>query len=469
MQKAALKTETSDYLSGLITKWVGATVFYALVALVALAAIPYGTVDPLWIAVFECAVFGLAILFIIEVAINLRPGLSSFRLALPLLALVAYAFIQTLSFGASRSPLGQVWQAFSADPFETRRWAIKMLATILLGAMLLRYTNSLRRLRLLVGLILIMGAASALFGLFRQTTQRGKGFLFLSRLQPEMGYAQFINKNHFAFLAEMVLGLTLGLLISRSVKKESKLIYLSVSLPLWTALVLSNSRGGIFSMLCQLLFLAMLWSMTGSEPQRRAFRLERLKSSWPIRILLLCSLLAFSLVGTIWMGGDPLVSRLEAVSGEISSAEGSHVGTSRLEIWRSTWSLIKEHPVTGVGFGGYWATIPQYHQASGEATPQEAHNDYLELMASGGIIGLLLVIWFLLALIFRVRKVWATATGYRRAALMGALTGIFGVALHSLFDYGLHIAVNALLLTALVVIATVEVKAAETASETSRL
>ncbi|MBD0370064.1 MAG: O-antigen ligase family protein [Pyrinomonadaceae bacterium] len=445
-----------------MSRRAGAIVFYALLVLIPLTAIPYGTVDPLWEALFECVVFALAIIYILEVAVDGKIDSGSVGLILPLLLFVAYALIQTLPLGSgNQSPaVTEMWYAISADPFQTRRWAVKVLALILAGAMLFRYTNTERHLRLLVYTILLTGTASALFGIFRQSTQRAKGFLFLSGLQPEFGYAQFINKNHFAFLAEMALGLTLGALISREVRRERKLIYLTVSLPLWAALILSGSRGGIFSLLGQILFLVMMWTMAGRTARlgiSHRLQLDRLKGAWPVRLLLLCGLLAFILIGTIWMGGDPLVSRLESVQGEINQTESSEQGTSRREIWRSTWMLIKEHPVTGVGFGGYWTAIPQYHMASGEATPQEAHNDYLELLASGGFIALLPATWFLVAFLRRVRKVWKTSVGYPRAAQLGALTGIFGVALHSMVDFGLHITSNALTFTALLVIASTDI------------
>jgi phosphotransferase system glucose/maltose/N-acetylglucosamine-specific IIC component len=61
----------------------------------------------------------------------------------------------------------------------------------------------------------------------------------------------------------------------------------------------------------------------------------------------------------------------------------------------------------------------------------------------------------------RARKVWVTTAGYPKAASLGALTGIFGVALHSLVDFGLHITINALLFTTLIVITTVGIKAKE--------
>jgi hypothetical protein len=35
---------------------------------------------------------------------------------------------------------------------------------------------------------------------------------------------------------------------------------------------------------------------------------------------------------------------------------------------------IKDHPVAGVGFGGYWIAITRYHRASGETTPPLANS-----------------------------------------------------------------------------------------------
>jgi putative inorganic carbon (HCO3(-)) transporter len=130
-----------------------------------------------------------------------------------------------------------------------------------------------------------------------------------------------------------------------------------------------------------------------------------------------------------------------------------------VDIWRATVELIKDHPLVGVGFGGYWTAIPQYHNASGAYTPQQAHNDYLEIMASGGVIGFALFLWFVVLLLNRARKVLLDGDPLRRAACLGAVVALFGVAVHSLFDFGLHITINSALFVALVVIATVEVPA----------
>jgi putative inorganic carbon (hco3(-)) transporter len=440
---------------------LSAIVFYALLLVILLIPIPYGAADPWWEAALESVIFGLAIISFIEFSIN--PDVKSLPLALaaPLLALIAFAFFQTLLPGHQvESSAGvQIWRAISADPLATRLWALKMSAFMLMGLMLARYTSSVRRLKWLIGVIAIVGVGSALFGIFRQTTQRHDGFLIFNRLTSGLGYAQFINRNQFAYLAEMVLGILLGLLVSRSVKKEKKLVYLAASVILWTAVVLSVSRGGILAMLCQIFFLFVIWAT--SDVRTNSPDLDslpgRLRHSRALRVMLAGALLATVLAGTIWMGGDQLSTRLENAPAEMNGSTNRKAAISRLEIWRDTWAMIKDHPLAGVGFGGYWTAIPQYHHGSGEATPQQAHNDYLELLASGGAIGCAIGLWFLVVFLRRAGLIWKTSHGYARAAALGAIVGIFGVAVHSFSDFGLHNATNATVFTALLVIATTRI------------
>jgi O-antigen ligase len=131
----------------------------------------------------------------------------------------------------------------------------------------------------------------------------------------------------------------------------------------------------------------------------------------------------------------------------------NNINSSRKEIWSATWKMIKAHPLAGFGFSGYWIGITRYHHASGEISPQQAHNDYLELMASGGLIGCALVAWFAVWFVKNARQRLRSPDPYCRAACLGALAGIFGVAIHSFVDFGLHITINTLLFFTLIVIA----------------
>ena len=104
--------------------------------------------------------------------------------------------------------------------------------------------------------------------------------------------------------------------------------------------------------------------------------------------------------------------------------------------------------------GAYWVAVPAFHDASGKMTPQEAHNDYLEILASGGLVGFALVVWFGWMVSKRIRENLNAPHRFRRAACYGATIGMAGVAVHSLLDFGLHTIINALVFTTLIVIAT---------------
>ncbi|HEX8290802.1 MAG TPA: O-antigen ligase family protein [Pyrinomonadaceae bacterium] len=416
-------------------------IFAALVAVVPLSSIPYGSVEPLWTALFEAWVFLLAALWAMEGALSGRWVSRAHAPVLPGLALAAYALLQSFDFGGA---------AVSYDPYETRLVALLLLAYTSYLALLLRYTENERRLRALLYAVVAAGLASALFGVARQTAQRGgEGFL-LEHLRPGAGYAQFVNRNHFAYLAEMALGVLLGLVAGRGVARGKVLVPLALALPLWAALVLSNSRGGILAMLCQVIFLGACFGVTrarGADSAEGAGAtpspLDRVAGSKAARAGLVFALLLTITVGVVWLGGDAVAERVASVGEEVTAGATDATRSGRKDIWAATWASFAEHPLFGVGFGGYWVAVSGRHEGSGGLVPQQAHNDYLEVLASGGLVGAAVVFAFLLLLVRRSVPRLREGSPFARAACLGALTGLCGVAVHSLFEFGLHVPSNA--------------------------
>ena len=414
-------------------------------ALITLAAIPYGTVEAWWKAAFICAVFAICIVAIIESLLSGANRIEGGSVLLPMLVLAVLAFAQTISLGPSN-----VWNAISADPFQTRFVALQILALAAFLALLYRYANTERRVRVLIYTILGVAVMSAVFGLLRHTTQHETGFV-LPLLRQNQGYGQFINKNHFAYLMEMAFGLGLGILIAGGITRDRVMIYLALLLPIWTGLVLSNSRGGILAMLAQVLVAALMLLNVQSHPA-----LPRSVLFSPVtKVVLVVLLVTGVLAGAFWVGGDRLASNFEAARNELNpQSVNARDGVSRNEIWTASLKMFAAHPFLGVGLGGYWIGITAYHDASGLMTPQEAHNDYLELLSSGGLIGFAIGVWFMVVVVRMVRKNLSVDTGFRRAVRFGAVLGLAGVAAHSLVDFGLHILINAVVFVTLVMFST---------------
>lgn len=437
-------------------------IYPALIVLVILVAVPNGTIDAREVSRFESVVFTLTALWVIEGFIAGSWQLNQQRLLLPLVGLLLLAAIQALPLSDNRVAEDSVLRSafLSVDQFQTRLWILRTGAVLLTGALLLRFTSSERRLQLLVFAVIAVGVGSALFGIVRQVGQLPLP-LWQEQIAPAIGgYGQFVNQNHFALLMEMTFGLLAGLIAGTGLRRIFlPALFLAIAI-VWAALVFANSRGGILTMVGQVVITAIGFCVlalrrkrvVGSYNQRNAIAGLFLKGFVAIVLVLTMT------VGAFVLGGDSLVRRFEVTPRELSSETPTRDNSHRLAIWRTTLVMIRENPIVGVGFGAYETAVPKYHDASGRWIPEAAHNDYLELIASGGIVALALLIWFLVLLARcvseRIRESLEPNNQFLRAARFGALVGLSGVAIHSFVDFGLHITANALICSSLVVIAT---------------
>ena len=439
-------------------------IFYSLLALINLTAIPYGTINEWWNSLFQCAVFVMAGLWAVEGLLSGGWLVREHRLLAPLISLLAFIFLQTIPLGKVEVGGVQVWRTLSVDAYETRLVAFRFLALILVGAMLLRYTSTQRRLRALIYVVIGVAVASAVFGIVRQVMHHdGKGFV-LPHLRPQLGYGQFLNTNHFTFLMEMAFGLVLGLMAWRHERRQRSQLfcYLAVGVLVLSALVLANSRGGILGLLGGILFFTLLFrAIRASRGESWGYApagSSRLVNYLMLRPALVMCLFLVIGVGVVWVGTDPLLSWMQnSQTEEEIEWTGNRAYPSRLVMWSATWQMIKDHPFFGAGFGGYWLAVDRYYDASGTSVPQQAHNDYLEIISSGGLVAVALTLWFVATFVKRVRKCLRARRSLRRAACLGALASVCAVAIHSFVDFGLHITINALVFTCLIVIATVHI------------
>lgn len=445
-------------------KLLDKAVFFCLLALIVTTSIPYGTVEPWWEAAFECAVFGVTAIWIFRVLVRGSWDVRRLSILLPLITIAVYAFAQTVEWPAwlvlgNWRPPAQ--NTLTIDRYQTYLTARKALALTLFLGLLLLHTSTPKRLRWLVRVVIGLGFASALFGILRQLLQAPEtptGFV-LPYLFYGMGYGQFIYHNAFSYLMEMVFGLMAGLVLGGGIRRDRALIYTAIGLFVWTAFVFSNSRGGILSFISQAIFLLVVslgwyWARrfsSGDESRRKwlTFRWTSVLLRVSV-VLLLVGVLATSV---LWMGGAKLVDKLKE---EQEFRQDGPEKARRLDLWGDTWRLVKQHPWTGVGFGAYFLAIPQYQTVSGKLKFEQAHNDYLDLAANGGLVAVCLAGWFIVMVIRRARSSFASVDRYRRAACLGAVAGLLDVGVHSALDFCLQLTSIAVVFAALVVIAVAD-------------
>ncbi|MCA1621764.1 MAG: O-antigen ligase family protein [Acidobacteria bacterium] len=400
----------------------------------------FGTVHAWSLAAFQLSA---ALVFVLWMLDAWRTGVlrvSRNALQLPLLGLVAVGLVQLLPLGAS--PL-------THDPQATRVALVEIAGLLVYFAAALAFTDSPRRLRLLARLVIVFGFLLAVYGLMQHFVNPRTIFWVREPKQAEP-FGPYVNRHHFAGYMELALAMPLGLLFAGAVGRERVVLYGFASAIMAIALVMTNSRGGLVSMVCEILFLAAVSTL--ARGRRREGEAgdgaSRLRSA-AARVGLGFALVLSVFVGVLWFGGDEALSR---VAGTVYSDDPT---TGRAHFWRGTVQIIRDHPVLGTGLGSFGSVYPRYDTGNGTYRLEQAHNDYLQVFSDAGVVGGLLGLCFVALLFWTALRRIHSHDRFRRGVALGALGGCAGALVHSFFDFTLHTTANALLFLLLAALATV--------------
>ncbi|CAK8720822.1 hypothetical protein GCAAIG_10375 [Candidatus Electronema halotolerans] len=129
----------------------------------------------------------------------------------------------------------------------------------------------------------------------------------------------------------------------------------------------------------------------------------------------------------------------------------------RLDIWQGTLTMIAERPLLGWGLGCFPFAFPAFQPDSlARWFINHAHNDYLELAAETGLLGLTAALLAVSVLFIAcLRKLHTAERRHFQPVGAGALAGCFALLIHSTTDFNFHIPANAILFAVLAGIALV--------------
>ncbi|MCK4648116.1 O-antigen ligase family protein [bacterium] len=240
---------------------------------------------------------------------------------------------------------------------------------------------------------------------------------FIHNFSPPL--STFPNLNIFASFLLIPFSLASGILLFGEREGRGKRIILRIMLVLFLfAIVTTRSRGTFLSLALIVIFLGAL------------------KSKRYVLIALGLLILIFSLLPT--PTNSPLV-RLITVGGKDPYAY------TRISIWKSALSMIKDHPFLGTGLGtfkdafsGYNFPVEGVFARFGKKA-SFAHNEYLQIASEAGIFALGIFIWLLFAFFRKAKKLLRDFRNKEEYGLViGLVAGIMGVLIHSLVDFPLH-------------------------------
>ena len=339
--------------------------------------------------------------------------------------------------------LGQVWRPLSMAPDATLnalQAALVPLAVIVLGLRL-----DARERHGLVAVVLILGGISAMLGLAQVLDGANGSLYFYMVTNPGKAVGLFANRNHQAFMLAALLPMLAvwsaggnrgggGTGLHRA--RAAALFGLLAGLALLPLIMITGSRAGLLLAAIALVLMPVLFHRrkalgSGAAAQLSPDILLRAKAALPIAITLIClGLVAL----TVWFGRATAFQRL------FSSAPGEDM---RFQIVPTVGAMIRSYFPLGTGIGSF-ERVYQVNERDNLLEPtymNHAHNDWLEVIVTGGLPAVALLIVAIAGFCIRARSLFARRyepAGELRLAWLG-LVVILLAAMASLGDYPLRV------------------------------
>ncbi|OFW03184.1 MAG: hypothetical protein A3I61_01415 [Acidobacteria bacterium RIFCSPLOWO2_02_FULL_68_18] len=354
-----------------------------------------------------------------------------------------------LAFGADPAR----WRPLSIDPAATQ---VALLAAATLGLYLVGLPALLGRdcLRSVPARLAVFAIPLALFGIY--TREYNNGLLY-GFWQPQDGGGSnqagpFVNRNHFAgwmlMTSCVLIGWLFGLVERASPdnrgRRGRRLSWLSsaeANTILLTTVVVLTTATSVFWSLSR----SGIIAFTTSTSIFAWLTLTRRRLDAGRRRLAVAALAIALTAGVSWRGADRLISWFQ----DNASFSG------RLEAWRDGLDLIRDFPVTGTGLNTYPTAMLFYQTRNRSEFVAQAHNDYLQLVAEGGLLVTIPAAVLVLALGGAIRRNLRDARRETRGywIRVGAAVGMVAIGLQEISEFSLQIPVNALLFCTLAALA----------------
>ncbi len=395
------------------SKRIGGILLYGTFGLLMFGPLAFGAVEPWSIFIMEAGCVLLTLLWLAKQWLDEEIAILWNPLFLPIIAFGMLILVQ-ITFGLS---------AYRHDTISQAMLYCAYAMLCFLATQTLVRSSQARK---IAGILALYGFAIAAFALLQGVAPNGK--LYWIR-QPRMGgwiYGPYVNHNHYAGLMELLVPIPLVISVTHLAHGKERIAAGVAAAIMVGTIFLSGSRGGMIAIFVELVVLAVVLLR-----RKRSIRIAIAVGAFAV---VLASLL-------VWLGGKQLTTRVSSISTE---ARSEISGGMRLSIDRDALRMFRHKPILGWGLDTFPVVYPQFRSFYTNFFVNEAHNDYLQLLAEMGLLGFGLMVWFLIVLYRRaLRKIGDFASDVTSAATLACTLAFTGILVHSFFDFNLQIPANA--------------------------
>ncbi len=348
-------------------------------------------VPNLWaVSVYQVSIFLLAIGWTLSFALRPFP-LTGSVLLIPLSA--------TLLWG-----LAQLATGHTVYRWETWTALLKWGTNLVLFFLALQIFSDLGLRDRFLRAVLIFGVALSIIGSIQMFSSPGHIFWLFPTEYKDFVVGPFVYHSQYAGFVELVLPLAVvGALRDR----RRMPMYAAMAAALYASVLASASRVGSLLVTAEILAIPLIAILNSQSRVRRRIPPSPTREKYAL-ILLAVFALAFTAV----VGWQVLLQRF-------SVADPYAV---RREFLQSSLAMIRARPWIGFGLGTWSTAYPAYAISDNGLFANQAHNDWIQWAAEGGVPFFLLMLWIAIR-----------STGPALRSLWGI--GVIAVFVHCLVDY----------------------------------
>jgi hypothetical protein len=333
------------------------------------------------------------------------------------------------------------WAPLSLAPWSTLQAASSLIVLLGIALMAARMAATRSGLPMLLTLLAVTGATTAVLGLASEPGIPEKVMMLRLNTGGGQTYGPYVNHNHFALGIELTLPALVVLLavsgrhlaMVGAARRRASVIILATALGtiLCCAVMLRcGSRGGVVALLAAWLVTWPLWL----KPHKA--------KRW-----LWVAVATVTLAGAVTLAWTQLPDLKERFD-KMLAVEGLE-SNDRWDLWAGTFRLWQRNPLLGSGLGTYHHVIgPDKPPTQGKIL-EHAHNDWLEWLATTGVVGGVILVVAVLALAWPLRPASLRRLRFElRYPLAGASLALVATALHETIGFGLQTPANRYLVAA---------------------
>ena len=262
--------------------------------------------------------------------------------------------------------------------------------------------------------------------------------------QPSPPAATFKNKNMFAQIIILLWPLLCYEIMRLYAKKNVLfttigLITLFFSMAM---LVFTASRAAWAALVLQIIALGVVFLLKKNKQMK-------------ILLFAICSLI-FVVIVSFQIKENSNINTTKSKINTAFNKNNNIANNERITGWANSIDIFLDNPILGVGVGNWYIHYPLYknNRIIDERARQNlvwnfAHNDYIEIIVSSGIVGfvllLLLVFYFIKELVL---------LGIKTEKNITAIIGILGISICALFSFPFHLSTQTIIIALLLFLIT---------------